>query len=106
MNTVRGEVLLKIADETYTLCLTLGALAEIESHFGLGNLAELDACLATPKIRDLIAILGALIRGGGHTCSDDALAKLPIHVTDASRAISEAFACAGLGADAQTQHNA
>lgn len=100
MNAVRGEVFLKISGETYTLCLTLGALAEIESHFGLGNLADLDACLAAPKIRDLIAILGALIRGGGHTCSDDVLAKLPVNLADASRAISEAFAHAGLGTDA------
>lgn len=102
MNAVRGEVSLTIAGTTYTLCLTLGALAEIESHFGLGNLAELDACLAAPKIRDLIAILGALIRGGGHACSDDILATLEINIAEASRAISEAFARAGLGAAVQS----
>jgi len=98
VNAHRGEVGLVVDGQTRTLCLTLGALAEIESYFGAGHLAELDRCLAHPGTRDLIAILGALLRGGGNDMSDEAVAASVIDLPEATAAISRAFGLAGFGA--------
>ena len=43
MNGARGEVTLCIDGCEHTLCLTLGALAEIETAFGCSSLSELQA---------------------------------------------------------------
>ena len=37
-NRRRGEVALQLGDTRYTLCLTLGALAELEEAFGVQDL--------------------------------------------------------------------
>ena len=55
-NPQRGEVELVVGGETHTLCLTLGALAEIE-----GLCADGAPMTATR----LVDVLGALMRGGG-----------------------------------------
>lgn len=103
MNRIRGEVPLVVGGATYRLCLTLGALAEIETHLGAGNLAELDARLARPTTADLVAILGALLRGGGHTLGDDEVAAFPVDLGAMIAAITAAFAAAGLS-DGDTDH--
>lgn len=95
MNKLRGEVALQMESDTFTLCLTLGALAEIESHFGAGNLSELDGCLSKPNTADLIAILGALMRGGGHEVSNQDVANFSVNFAQSVKAIAEAFQAAG-----------
>jgi hypothetical protein len=79
-NSLRGEIAAEIGGETVTLCLTLGALAELEGRLGAGDLAGLGERFAEGRIsaRDLTAILGAGLRGGGHSISDDDLARLSI----------------------------
>lgn len=79
-NPQRGEISAEIGGETKTLCLTLGALAEIEARLGAGDLVGLAERLSQGRIsaRDLIAIIGAGLRGGGHAISDDDLARLQI----------------------------
>lgn len=96
MNRARGEVALEIAGKKHTLCLTLGALAEIESALGAEGFAALEARLSAVRARDLLAILAALLRGGGHPYTDEETAALKVDVAAATRAIAQAFAAAGL----------
>ena len=79
-NPQRGEISAMIDGEERVLCLTLGALAELEARLGAGDLAGLGERFAGGRIsaRDLTAILGAGLRGGGHQLSDDDLARMSI----------------------------
>jgi hypothetical protein len=76
----RGEIDAIIGGETVTLCLTLGALAELESRLQAGDLVGLAERFSSGRIsaRDLTAILGAGLRGGGNDISDDDLARLAV----------------------------
>jgi hypothetical protein len=79
-NKRRGEVALQLGDRRYTLCLTLGALAELEEAFGVGDLMALAERFGTGKLssRDLLTILAVALRGGGHDLSDAEAASLPL----------------------------
>ncbi|MGU3536713.1 gene transfer agent family protein [Methylobacterium sp. A54F] len=79
-NLRRGEVPLDLGGRRYTLCLTLGALAELEAACGADDLSGLGARFAGGRLasRDLIALLGAALRGGGHDLDDAAVARLPL----------------------------
>jgi hypothetical protein len=72
-NARRGEVEAMIDGERRILCLTLGALAELETAFGVDNIADLAARFAGGHIgaADMIAILGAALRGGGNRVEDE-----------------------------------
>ncbi|OLP46865.1 hypothetical protein BJF95_14350 [Rhizobium oryziradicis] len=72
-NRRRGEVEAVIDGERRILCLTLGALAELETAFAADSLADLADRFSRGKLssRDLIRILAAALRGGGNECSDD-----------------------------------
>ena len=60
----RGEVALVIGGRERRLCLTLGALAEIEAAFGCARMSELDARMRALRAADMVVVLGALLRGG------------------------------------------
>lgn len=79
-NPQRGEIDAEIGGETMTLCLTLGALAELEARLQVGDLNALVERFAEGRIsaRDLTAILGAGLRGAEHPVTDDDLARLSI----------------------------
>ena len=79
-NIHRGEISALIGGEEMTLCLTLGALAELEARLQAGDLVGLAERFAGGRVsaRDLTAILGAGLRGAGHAVSDDDLARLSI----------------------------
>ncbi len=57
-NRRRGEVSLTLGGRRYTLCLTLGALAELEDALRAEDLAGLAGRLASgrPRTGDLIAL--------------------------------------------------
>jgi len=80
-NRRRGEVALQLGGTCYTLCLTLGALAELEDAFGVQDLMALAERFGAGRLRsrDLLALLGAALRGGGHAMSDAEVAGLPLH---------------------------
>lgn len=79
-NRRRGEAAVEIGGQRYTLCLTLGALAELEGAFDVPDLPALGERLAGGRLRgrDLLALLGIGLRGGGHPLSDAEVAALPI----------------------------
>lgn len=98
-NRRRGEVPLELGGTRYTLCLTLGALADLEDALQAGDLAGLAERFSAGRLaaRDLIALLGAALRGGGHDLDDAAVARLPLAgglsgITDAlGAALAAAF---------------
>jgi hypothetical protein len=77
-NRHRGEVEAELGERRYTLCLTLGALAELEAAFGAADLAALAARFREGRFaaRDVVAILGAGLRGGGNDIADAEVAAL------------------------------
>jgi hypothetical protein len=76
----RGEIEATIGGEAMTLCLTLGALAELEGRLGAGDLVGLAERFGSGRVsaRDLTAIIGAGLRGGGNPVTDDELARLSV----------------------------
>ena len=91
INRLRGEVPLEIEGVPHRLCLTLGALAEIEAGLGLSDLNELEGRLARPRIEDIIVILTALLRGGGHDVDVFAVRGWKLNLREAGKAIADAF---------------
>jgi hypothetical protein len=79
-NRRRGEIGVELAGERYTLCLTLGALAELEDAFGVEDLQALGMRFAEGRLsgRDLTKLLGVALRGGGHDIGDAEVAALPL----------------------------
>lgn len=79
-NRIRGEVALQLGDTRYTLCLTLGALAELEDAFGVQDLTALAERFGTGRLssRNLLTLLAIALRGGGHAMSDQEVARLPL----------------------------
>jgi hypothetical protein len=79
-NIHRGEIDAEIGGETRTLCLTLGALAELEARLQADDLAGLGERFAEGRIsaRDLLAIIGVGLRGAGADVTDDELARMTI----------------------------
>ncbi|WP_321385404.1 gene transfer agent family protein, partial [Rhizobium sp.] len=77
-NRRRGEVEAVIDGERRILCLTLGALAELETAFAADSLADLASRFSHGKLgsRDLIRILAAGLRGGGNCCTDEDVADM------------------------------
>ena len=91
MNPQRGEVALDIGGETRTLCLTLGALAEIEQALGCESLRDLSVRLKAISARDLQILLAALLRGGGETDAAAGLDGLSIRPPEAVAAVLACF---------------
>ncbi len=79
-NRRRGEVGLELGGARYTLCLTLGALAELEDAFAAPDLQALAERFAGGRLsgRDLTKLLGVALRGGGHDITDAEVAALPL----------------------------
>lgn len=77
-NARRGEIDARLDDRSYTLCLTLGALAELETAFGADNLMQLAERFSSGRFaaRDLMRIIGAGLRGAGHDIGDDAVGRM------------------------------
>ncbi|MBC7279848.1 gene transfer agent family protein [Hoeflea sp.] len=79
-NRRRGEIAATFDGETRLMCLTLGALAELESAFGVGNLAELAGRFKAGRLSagDIIRILGAGLRGAGNAFSEEDVAVMSV----------------------------
>jgi len=77
-NRHRGEIAAELGGRSYTLCLTLGALAELEDAFGAADLTALAARFSQGRFsaRDALRIIGAGLRGAGHDLTDDEVAQL------------------------------
>jgi Phage tail tube protein, GTA-gp10 len=77
-NPYRGEIAASLDGASYTLCLTLGALAELETAFGTDDMLSLASRFSGGRIsaNDCVRIIGAGLRGGGHDIADQAVARM------------------------------
>lgn len=94
INGVRGEVVARLAGAERRLCLTLGALAEIETELGVAGMAALAERMKVLSARDLMVVLAALLRGGGEIALAEGLASAPVDPREAAEAVAKAFAAA------------
>ena len=94
VNGVRGEVAAILAGAERKLCLTLGALAEIETGLGVAGMAALAERMKALSARDLMVVLAALLRGGGEGTLADGLASAAVDPREAAEAVAKAFAAA------------
>lgn len=72
-NRRRGEVGAELDGANYRLCLTLGALAELETAFAAEDLSALLARFGDGRLsaRDMMRVIGAGLRGAGHQVTDE-----------------------------------
>lgn len=78
VNRHRGEIEATLDGQPYTLCLTLGALAELEHAFGAEDMLALAQRFEAGRLsaRDALRILAAGLRGGGHDCNEAQIAQM------------------------------
>ncbi len=93
-NGARGDVTAELAGAERTLCLTLGALAEIETDLGVQGFEALAARMRTLWARDLMVVLAALLRGGGESELARRLGEARVDPRAAADAVARAFAAA------------
>ncbi len=72
-NRRRGEIAAEFDGKPYRLCLTLGALAELEAVYAADDLGALVERFSRGRLSalDIIRVIGAGLRGGGSAISDD-----------------------------------
>lgn len=104
-NRHRGEIEARLDGKTFRLCLTLGALAELESAFGDEDMVALASRFENGRIsaRDALRIVGAGLRGAGYEIADEAVASMQAEggaagfVDIVARLLSATFSGAGGG---------
>jgi hypothetical protein len=79
-NHRRGEIEARLDDQNYTLCLTLGALAELESGLGASDLVALAQRFESNRLssRDILRIIGCGLRGAGHALTDEEVSRMKV----------------------------
>jgi Phage tail tube protein, GTA-gp10 len=77
-NKHRGEIDAVLDGRSYKLCLTLGALAELETAFGDADMLALAQRFESGRLRasDAVRIIAAGLRGAGLVIADEAVARL------------------------------
>jgi len=77
-NRHRGEIEACLNGKTWKLCLTLGALAELEDAFGCEDMLALAERFEKGRLsaNDAVRIIGAGLRGAGYDVSDDDVRKM------------------------------
>jgi len=77
-NNYRGEIEAELDGRSWRLCLTLGALAELEQAFGDADILAIAERFEKGRVSagDAIRIIGAGLRGAGHEISDPEVGRL------------------------------
>ena len=77
-NLHRGEIDATLDGCPFRLCLTLGALADLESAFGSDDMLALAERFSVGRLsaRDATRIIGAGLRGAGHDIDDASVARM------------------------------
>lgn len=95
-NAMRGEAQITLNGEVRVMRLTLGALAGLEAALGENGLTALAERFERGGVRavDLIALIGAGLRGAGHAISDKALSEMTVEggAAGAARAAAQLLA--------------
>lgn len=79
-NLHRGEISATLDGKPYTLCLTLGALAELEARLGGTDILALAQRFESGRItaREAIFVIGAGLRGAGHDIADETVGRMQV----------------------------
>ena len=79
-NLHRGEISALLDGRRHTLCLTLGALAELEDRLGGEDILALARRFESGRItaREAICVIGAGLRGAGQDIADEAVARMQV----------------------------
>jgi hypothetical protein len=77
-NRRRGEISAEFDGKEHRLCLTLGALAELEAAYAADDLGALVERFSRGRLSalDMIRVIGAGLRGAGNEVSDDAVGAM------------------------------
>lgn len=77
-NKYRGEISARLDGHDYRLCLSLGALAELEAAFDDEDMIALACRFESGRLKagDAIRVIGAGLRGAGNEISDEAVAGM------------------------------
>ncbi len=77
-NRHRGEINATLDGSEWTLCLTLGALAELEDAFAASDMGALLKRFSTSPLsaRDAAKIIAAGLKGGGNNLSLEEVAQM------------------------------
>jgi len=72
-NRRRGEISAELDGRPRRLCLTLGALAELEAAYAADDLAALVERFSTGRLSalDMMRVIGAGLRGAGEDVADE-----------------------------------
>ncbi len=78
VNRRRGEIEATLDGRAWTLCLTLGALAELEASLAASDLMGLAKRFGEGKLTaaDAVRVIGAGLRGAGNDIDDTAVARM------------------------------
>ncbi|MGK9050182.1 gene transfer agent family protein [Neorhizobium petrolearium] len=108
-NRRRGEVEAMIDGERRILCLTLGALAELETAFAAGDLNGLAERFSSGRLKaaDMIRVIGAGLRGGGNLFSDEEVAAMAVDggIAGYARILGDLLAATFGGAEGEASAN-
>ncbi|MCF6322353.1 MAG: gene transfer agent family protein [Rhizobiaceae bacterium] len=77
-NKYRGEISATLDGRDWQLCLTLGALAELEARLGEEDITALARRFSSGRLsaKDMQIIIAVGLRGGGHDIADDEVAQM------------------------------
>ncbi|MDJ0920553.1 MAG: GTA-gp10 family protein [Henriciella sp.] len=90
----RGELALDVDGATHVLCLTLGALAEMETLFGCTCMEDLQARLKRLSAAELMTVVEILLRAGGCSPETASQASNCTPPGKAAEAVARAFRAA------------
>jgi hypothetical protein len=77
-NKYRGEITARLDGRDWQLCLTLGALAELEAKLGEEDIGALAKRFSSGRLSagDMLAIIAVALRGGGHDVGDNEVGEM------------------------------
>ncbi len=109
-NRYRGEISAVLDGSKRTLCLTLGALAELEDAFGEQDLVALAERFSSGRIKsgDALRIIGAGLRGAGCEVCDEDVARMKVdggaagYISIVARLLSATFGDTGSSSEQKT----
>jgi hypothetical protein len=95
-NRRRGEVAAELDGRVRKLCLTLGALAELEAAYAADDLGALVARFSRGSLSalDLVRIIAAGLRGAGEDVTEEAVRSMQVEggATGFARIVAELLA--------------
>jgi hypothetical protein len=94
VNGARGEVALAIGGRQRVLCLTLGALARLETSLQVRGLEALGSRLRALSATDIATVLACLVSDDGPALDAGAIMGSDLSPAEAARAVAACFEAA------------